>query len=99
MTSIDIEKSYAISDDFVHREIEGELIIVPISGGVGDLEDGLFSMNEAGKAIWELIDGRRTGRQIVQILHESHSAPEGEIERDVVGFLRELLKRGMIIAG
>lgn len=93
---IDLEKVYSISDDFVHREIEGELVIVPISGGVGDLEDGLFSMNDAGKAIWNLIDGRTKGTLILQQLHDSFSAPENVIREDVIGFLTELLKRGMI---
>ena len=44
---------YAVSDDVVAREIEGEIIIVPLVAGIGDLEDELFTLNETGKAIWD----------------------------------------------
>lgn len=96
-TPIDNEKVYAVSEDFVAREIEDELIIVPISGGMGDLEDGLFTMNETGKAIWDKIDGIKTVNQIADSLNDSFDGREKEILKDVSGFLTELFNRGMII--
>jgi hypothetical protein len=59
---------YAISDDVVAREIEGEIIIVPLVAGIGDLEDELFTLNETGKAIWELLDGRRSLQEVAREL-------------------------------
>ena len=44
---------YVPSEDIVAREIEGELIIVPLAAGIGDMEDELFSLNETGREIWE----------------------------------------------
>ena len=35
----------------LEREIEGELIIVPLVAGIGDADDELFTLNETGKAI------------------------------------------------
>ena len=45
---------YVPSEDVVAREIEGEMIIVPIASGIGDMEDELYTLNETGKAIWKL---------------------------------------------
>ena len=59
---------YAISDDVVAREIEGEIIMVPLVAGIGDLEDELFTLNETGKAIWEKLDGRRSLNQVIEEL-------------------------------
>ena len=49
---------YAPSEDVVAREIEGELIIVPLVAGIGDMEDELYTLNETGRAIWDRLDGK-----------------------------------------
>ncbi len=64
---------YAVSDDVVAREIEGEIIIVPLVAGIGDLEDELFTLNETGKAIWELLDGRRSLQEVARELSEKYA--------------------------
>ena len=56
--TISIEAVYIPSDDVVAREIEGELIIVPLVAGIGDMEDELFTLNETGKAVWKRLDGK-----------------------------------------
>ena len=38
---------------------EGEIIIVPVVAGIGDVADELFTLNVTGKAIWEQLDGQR----------------------------------------
>ena len=57
---IALEDVYTPSGDVVAREIEGEIIIVPLVAGSGDMEDELFTLNDAGKAIWDQLDGRRS---------------------------------------
>jgi hypothetical protein len=88
---------YAVSDDVVAREIEGEIIIVPLVAGIGDLEDELFTLNETGKAIWELLDGRRSLQEVARELSEKYAAEPEKIQTDVLGLVGELLRRGMII--
>jgi hypothetical protein len=88
---------YAPSEDIVAREIEGEMIIVPISAGIGDAEDELYSLNETGRAIWKRLDGRRTVEEICTDLRSEFAAPAADIEMDVKGLLAELLKRRMVI--
>lgn len=90
-------KIYQPSDDVVAREIEGELILVPISSGIGDLEDELYTLNEVGKAIWKKLDGRKNLKLITEELLDEYESDEGRIEEDVIGFIGELLKRGMVV--
>jgi hypothetical protein len=94
---IDLGKVYRASEEVVVREIEGEVVIVPLTSGIGDLEDELFTLNETGRAIWSRIDGRRTLAAVVEELGAEYEAPEGLIQEDVVGLLQELLDRRMII--
>lgn len=90
------EDIYAPSDEIVARNIESELIIVPLTAGIGDMEDELFTLNESGKAIWEKLDGNKSVDDIVSELSEQYEAEPGEIEKDVTGLLEELLKRKII---
>jgi len=97
MDNVNMEALYTPSGDVVARVIEGELIIVPITAGVGDMDDQLFSVNESGNIIWNKLDGKTSLTQIVQSLADQYSAPREEMEKDVRGFVGELLRRKMII--
>ena len=87
----------APSEDVVAREIEGELIIVPLTAGIGDMEDELYTLNETGRAIWNRLDGARSLRQIASELAAEYSAPAADIERDVAGLVGELARRRMLV--
>jgi hypothetical protein len=97
MSDVNMDACYAPSTDIVTREIEGELIIVPITAGVGDMDDQLFSVNESGKIIWDKLDGKTRLSLIVQSLADRYSTSSEEMEKDVRGFVGELLRRKMII--
>ena len=86
------------SQDVVAREIEGEIIIVPLTSGIGDLEDEIYTLNETSRAIWNLLDGKRTLREVFDALSDQFDAPREEIERDLIGLAEELLKRMIIVA-
>jgi hypothetical protein len=88
---------YVPSEDVVAREIEGEIIIVPIASGIGDAEDELYTLNDTGKAIWGKLDGIRTLAQISSELADEYAAAAGDIERDVTGLVGELVRRKMVV--
>lgn len=94
---INLDAIYVPSEDVVAREIEDELIIVPLVAGIGDMEDELFTLNETGKAIWDRLDDQKSLKDMVKELSSEFEAPAGEIEGDVMGFAEELLKRGMFV--
>jgi hypothetical protein len=95
--TVDRQGVYVVSSDVVARNIEGEIIIVPLVGGIGDLEDDLFSLNETGKAIWDKLDGRRSLHDVINELSAEYQAGEGEIERDVMGLVQELVARRILV--
>jgi hypothetical protein len=97
-TEVNLDAAYIPSDDIVAREIEGELIIVPLISGIGDMEDELFTLNETGRAIWDRLDGQKSLKDIVEELSGEFEDPEREIEEDVIGLVGELLKRRMVVA-
>jgi hypothetical protein len=94
---IDLNSVYVPSENVVAREIEGELVIVPLVSGIGDMEDDIFALNETGKAIWDRLDGKRSLKDLVEDLSNTFEATPGEIEQDVVGLMEELFKRRMVV--
>ena len=95
---ISLDSVFSPSEDVVARMIEGELILVPIAAGVGDIEDALFTLNETGRAIWQRLDGMRTLREIAAELAAEYDSEPGTIEDDILGLVSELLSRRMILS-
>ena len=87
------------SDDMVARLIEGQLLIVPLVSGVGDLEDELYTLNETGRAIWEKLDGSRTIDDVAREMSREFDVAEEAARLDVINLVEELLGRKMLVAG
>jgi hypothetical protein len=95
---VTLDAAYAPSEDVVARELEGEIVIIPLVSDIGDIEDELYTLNETGQAIWRRLDGRRPLREVVAELAGEFEAALGDIERDVLGLVRELAARRMVVA-
>jgi len=91
-----LDAVYAPSEDIVARSIEGELIIVPLVAGIGDLEDELYTLNETGKAVWDRLDGKKKLKEVLAELSAEFDAPAGEIEKDLMGLVEELGRRKIV---
>jgi hypothetical protein len=94
---VEIDSAYIASEDVVAREIEGEFILVPLTSGIGDMEDEIYTLNETGRAIWERLDGKRSLREVAEDLKAEFEAQPGEIDEDVAGLVKVLLERKMIV--
>ena len=82
---------------FVTRRIAGETIIVPVSGNVADLES-VYTLNEVGSFVWQLIDGRRTSRELAEAVGAEYDVELSEAARDVDELLDVLEARGLVQA-
>jgi hypothetical protein len=96
-TSITLSAICSPASDVVARQIEDEMVIVPLSSGIGDMENGLFTLNPTGQAIWQKLDGMLALKGVVDLLVSEFDAPPAEIESDVLDFTRELVQRGLLV--
>lgn len=95
--NVSFDSIYKQSEDIVSREIQGEIVIVPITSGIGDLEDDLFTLNETGRVIWGKLDGKEKLKKIAKSLALDFNIPFEDIKKDISGFVKELLKRRMLV--
>ena len=86
---------YRKSPEIVSRKIVDEMILVPVRRTVGDVES-LYTLNELGGRIWELIDGKRDLPEIRDVIVAEFDADEITIETDLVVFLDQLTEVGAI---
>ena len=88
----------APSEDVVAREIEGDIVIVPLVAGIGDADDELFTLNDTGKAIWKQLDGERTLGDVAKVLAQEFEVPLSDLQADVLGFAGEMTTRRILAA-
>lgn len=95
---IDLSLVTRHAPDIVARDIAGELIIIPLSAGTGELEEVLYTLSGSGKEIWDSINGERSLREVALEVSQSYEHTALElIEADVLGLTLELLERRLVI--
>ena len=94
---IDLGMIFARSKDVVARDIQGEFILIPVASGIGELDEDIYSLNEAGRTIWDKLDGEKKLSVIAKELLSDFDAPPEDIEEDVIGLIEELFKRNMVL--
>ena len=79
---------------FVTRRIAGETIIVPVTGDIADL-NSVFTLNEVGSFIWELVDGRRSAQAIAEAVSAEFDVDMKRAGTDVDELLTALEAKGL----
>ena len=79
------------------RKIEGELIIVPIRSGVGDL-NSLYTLNPVGSVLWEFMTESHTAGEMVQRICDEFEVTNSQAEKDIETFLDSLLEEKLVLS-
>jgi hypothetical protein len=90
-------KRFIKGTDLTTRRIAGETLIVPVRGSVGDL-DAIYTLNEIGSRIWQLMDEQHTVKQIAGAISAEYDVTEAEAERDVLELLASMEAAGLVHA-
>lgn len=79
----------------VSREVAGETLVVPIRGGVGDL-DAIFSFNPVGSDLWTLLQDGTSIEEMVAWVAERYEVTRDQATADIEAFVTELSRSGLI---
>lgn len=77
------------SDSVVFRKIADEFILVPVRKDAVDLK-AIFSFNETGARIWELIDEKKTVSDIAKVICKEFNQEKDKVQKDAVEFITQL---------
>ncbi len=82
--------------EVVSRQIEGELVIVPIRRGVGDL-NSLYTLNPVGSVLWAYMAEGHTLTEMVSRVCDEFEVSASEAKHDIENFLDSLLEEKLIL--
>ena len=86
---MDIRQLNDIKFKFVTRSVDEELVIVPLSGNVAQM-NRLFTLNETGKFIWENSDKFADTESMVLLITENFEVESDAALKDVEAFLKKI---------
>lgn len=85
-----------ISKDYMLREIAGDFIVVPTGQAVFQFQ-GLITLNEVGKYLWELLQKQdQTVDQLAKQVCQAYEVEETVARQDVQEFVQALESRGIL---
>ncbi|MBI5233128.1 MAG: PqqD family protein [Deltaproteobacteria bacterium] len=90
MTSRQTDTVFIKGRNVVFRQIGDESVLVPIADNVGDLSC-IYTLNETGTRIWELLDGKRDIREIIGVITDEYDISADAARDDVCEFINELV--------
>ena len=81
--------------EVVARQIEGELVIVPIRSGVGDL-NSLYTLNPVGSVLWDFMTEGHTIEEMVSRVCDEFEVSASRAQGDIQDFLDAMLAEKLV---
>ena len=81
--------------EVVARQIEGELVIVPIRSGVGDL-NSLYTLNQVGSVLWDFMNEGHTIEEMVSRVCDEFEVSWSQAQNDIQNFLGAMLEEKLV---
>ena len=83
---------YAISQDVVHRVLDGETIVLSLESGT------YFGLNATGTRVWSLIEAGVSRNAIIERISNEFDHPIDAVQSDVDELLTALQSKGLVTA-
>ena len=90
-----LERLFQKDSSIVSRRIADEVILVPISQKLGEV-NCIYTLNEAAAHIWQLIDGKRSLKSLRDSMVEAFQVQESEAQEDLIILIEQLKEVGAI---
>jgi len=73
----------------VARRVAGEIILVPTKSQIHE-DVALYTLDEVAAFLWEQLDGRQNGWDLVQTLLTTYAVEPSQAQEDTCQFLEQL---------
>lgn len=79
-----------IPDGIVHRDLQGELVLLSLNSGI------YFGLDHLGTRIWHLLQDGRTLQQVLDTVLQEYDVPEAQCRQDLLNLLTQMREKGLI---
>jgi len=87
----DLESILSHSPSIVTRKTGNEYVLVPITNNIADM-NSVYTLNESGAFIWELIDGKKTVEELITAMTEEYDIDRESAKTDIFSFIDDMNK-------
>ena len=81
--------------DVVARQIEGELIIVPVRRGVANM-NSLYTLNPVGSVLWDFMAEDHSIPEMVQRVCDEFEVSAAQARKDIQAFLDSMVEEQLV---
>ena len=79
------------SPSIVTRKTGNEYVLVPVTNNIADM-NSVYTLNETGAFIWELIDGKKNVGDLIEALIAEYNIDRETAASDVFSFIDNMSK-------
>jgi methyltransferase-like protein len=79
------------SSSIVTRKTGNEYVLVPVTNNIADM-NSVYTLNETGAYIWELIDGKKSIEELIEALTCEYNTDKETAASDVFSFIDSMSK-------
>jgi methyltransferase-like protein len=86
-----IDRNFVVSrsPSIVTRKTGNEYVLVPVANNIADM-NSVYTLNETGAFLWEMIDGRKTISDLIESLISEYEIDKETAAADVMSFIEEM---------
>jgi hypothetical protein len=95
--SPELGAAWARSERMVARWVAGEFVVVPLRNRAADI-DAIYTLNRVAAYIWERLDGRTPGHEVVRAMVERFEVSEEAAAADYLRLIAELQSIEAVVA-
>jgi hypothetical protein len=88
---IDLNSVVSQSPSIVTRKTGNEYVLVPVANNIADM-NSVYTLNETGAFLWELIDGNKTVKDLIDAMISEYDVSKETATADVFLFIQDLSK-------
>lgn len=87
----DLKSVPSHSPAIVTRKTGNEYVLVPIANNIADM-NSVYTLNESGAFIWELIDGKKCVKDLINAVTVEYEVDYETAKDDVFSFINNMYK-------
>ena len=87
----DLKSVPSKSPSIVTRKTGNEYVLVPVANNIADM-NSVYTLNETGAFIWELIDGERNVEDLIEAMISEYNIERETAMADVLSFIDNMSK-------
>ena len=77
------------SPSVVTRKTGNEYVLVPVTNNIADMTS-VYTLNETGTFIWELIDGKKSVEEIIEAVIDKYDVDREKATKDVFSLIDDM---------